>query len=388
MIYFDNAATTFPKPRNVRKAVDEAMLYYGANPGRSGHTLAAKTSQQIYACRERAAMLFHCQPEQVVFTKNCTESINIAIKGLMRSGGHMIISDLEHNAVARVAEKLKQDGIIDYDIAQTFLEPARTVHSFERLIRPDTKLIACMQGSNVFGIRLPTEQIGAMAHSRGVYMLVDAAQTAGVLDINVERDPIDFLCAPGHKSLYGPAGTGLLIINTDVPLDTIIEGGTGSASLDLNMPDFLPDRLESGTVNTAGIIGLKAGFDFVLYRTPQRIYQHEMALAGEIYRRLSGIPGVKFYGPVPQLGRTLPVLSITIGNLDGMETADLLNQNGIAVRGGFHCAGLAHHKFGTDKIGTARISIGAFNTMEDVVALQTAVKKIAVQQGHGIRRLG
>lgn len=380
MIYFDNAATTFPKPRTVIESVDEAMRYYGANPGRSGHTLSTKTSEQVYLCRERASVLFNCEAEQIIFTKNCTEAINTAIKGVMRKGDHMIISDLEHNAVSRVAEKLRKDGLIEYDIANTYPDTERTLYYFERLIRPNTRLIACTQGSNVFGIRVPTEELGLMAHRRGVMMLVDAAQTAGLLDINVKRDSIDFLCLPGHKGLYGPSGTGLLIVNTDVPLDTLIEGGTGSASLSLDMPDFLPDRFESGTINTAGVIGLRAGIDFVLKNTPARLYQHEMTLAGEIYRRLSTIPGVRFYGPTPQIGKTLPVLSMTIGAMDGAETADLLNDYGIGVRGGFQCAGLAHRKFGTDKIGTARISVGAFNTMDEVAALQAAVKNIALKQ--------
>ena len=248
MIYFDNAATTFPKPRAVGEAVTQAMRLYGANPGRSGHQMAVKTAEQVYACRERAAQLFGCQPEQVVFTQNCTHAINMAIKGVAQQGDHFIISDLEHNAVARTVHQLYLDGIASYTIAATGPTEETTLASFAQALRPNTKMICCTHGSNVFGNILPVAKIGGLARANNVLMLVDAAQTAGVLDIDVVRDNIDFLCMPGHKSLYGPSGTGMLIINCQEPLHTLMEGGTGSASLELAMPDFLPDRLESGTI--------------------------------------------------------------------------------------------------------------------------------------------
>lgn len=380
MIYFDNAATTFPKPRSVHVAVNQAMQLYGANPGRSGHNMALKTAEQIYLCREKAAQLFSCQPEQVVFTKNCTEALNIAIKGIMSQGDHIIISDLEHNSVARVAERLRQDGIADYDVATTYENDEQTVLSFEQLIRPNTKLIACTQGSNVFGMRLPTEKIGALAHQRGVKMLVDAAQTAGLIDINLRRDPIDYLCLPGHKGLYGPSGTGLLIINCDELPKPLMEGGTGSASMTLEMPDFLPDRLESGTVNTAGIIGLRAGIDFVLKRGTKELYQQELYLTDKIFQNLRNIPGVTIYGAMPKMGKTLPVISLNVYGLDGMELAERLNNYGFGVRGGFHCAKLAHTKMRTEEIGTARMSLGCFNTSEQAQLFCRTVYRISAEQ--------
>ena len=271
MIYFDNAATTFPKPPAVVQAVREALVRYGANPGRSGHDLSMQTAQKIYECREKLATLFCCQSEQIVFTKNCTESVNIAIKGMLRPGDHLIISDLEHNAVYRVAEALRRAGLITYDVAAVTASDEQTVLNFERLIRPNTRMIACTHASNVFGFRLPVEKIGAMAHRRGLLMVVDAAQTAGLLTIDLSRMHIDYLCMPGHKGLYGPAGTGVLIINNSLLPQSLCQGGTGSLSMEPEMPDFLPDRLESGTTKSeltliaaAAIMGLskslKAGY--------------------------------------------------------------------------------------------------------------------------------
>lgn len=204
MIYFDNAATTFPKPGCVVQAVQQAMLYYGANPGRGGHDLSMQTGRMIHRCRERVAALFGCQPEQVVFTKNCTESLNIVIKGLAQPGDHFIISDLEHNAVYRVVEQLRRQGIIEYSVAAVEENEQKTVWNFEHLIRPNTRMIVCTQASNVFGIRVPVERIGAMARCRGVMMTVDAAQSAGLLPLDLRRQAIDYLCLPGHKGLYGP----------------------------------------------------------------------------------------------------------------------------------------------------------------------------------------
>ena len=376
MIYLDNAATTFPKPTCVHRAVQQAMIYYGANPGRAGHDLSLKTAEMVYRTRCKAAKLFDCEAEQVVFTKNCTEAINTAIKGILNPGDHIIISDLEHNAVYRVAEGLKRKGVIDYDIAPTFDNDEQTVWHFEHLIRPNTVLIACTQGSNVFGNRLPVEKIGRAAHRRGVLMLADAAQTAGLLRLSMRKNEIDFLCMPGHKGLYGPTGTGMLILNSSVLPGPLCDGGTGSLSMEPTMPDFLPDRLESGTLNTAGIIGLGAGIDFVCQNTPERLYEHEMRLCRDLYARLSGYPQIRLYSEEPKLGKNLPLISFNIKGVPSETTAELLNRCGIAVRAGFHCAALAHQRMRTDKSGTVRISLGAFNTQNEMAACERAVRKI------------
>lgn len=365
MIYFDNAATTWPKPQSVVRAVDRALMQYGANPGRSGHKMAMRTAQQIYACREKAAALFHCAPEQVIFTENCTQSINTVLQGLLRRGDHVLISDLEHNAVARTVHQLFLDGICTYTVVHTEESDEATVAAFQYAIRPNTRLICCIHGSNVFGQILPIAELARMAHRRGLLFMADAAQTAGVLDIDLARDNIDFLCLPGHKGLYGPMGTGMILAASGVPLHPLLAGGTGTQSLSLEMPQELPERLEGGTINAPGILGLSAGIDYVRQHTPQKLYRGEERLAIRIYNQLREVPWVHFYGPAPAMGRTLPVLSMTLGEMDGMDTAQWLDQKGqIAVRGGFHCAKLAHEKMGTDRLGTARISIGSFNTVE------------------------
>lgn len=378
MIYFDNGATTYPKPRRVLRAVQEAMDKYGANPGRSGHKMAMDTALRVFAVREAFANFFGAeQPEHVVFGQNATHTINLALKGTLKQGDHIVISDLEHNAVLRPVHTLAQRGIITYSIAQ--VDPnddAVTAANFSRLIRPNTKMIACTHASNVFGIKLPVKRLGHLAAERDLLFLVDAAQTAGVLDIDIKDARIDFLCAAGHKSLYGPSGTGLLVTPLGGVLDTIIEGGTGSFSADYVQPDIMPDRLESGTVNTIGIIGLGKGLEFVRERTPAALLKHETMLAREAYRHFARTNGVKLYTAEPAVGKNLPVLSFNVGELHSEEIAEQLSRRGIAVRAGLHCAPLAHEKMGTLESGTVRVSIGAFNTLEEIHYLCEIVKKI------------
>lgn len=376
MIYLDNAATTWPKPSSVPEAVNRAIRRYGANPGRSGHKMAAETAQQVYRCREKAAQLFRCQPERVIFTLNCTHAINTALQGLIRKGDHVLISDLEHNSVSRCVHQLSLDGVCTYTVVPTYPDPEETVDSFRRAIRPNTRLICCIHGSNVFGTILPIAQIAAMARQNGLLFVADCAQSAGVLDLDLSRDPIDFLCMPGHKGLYGPAGTGLLCCGSDQPLHPLTQGGTGSDSLQLEMPDYLPERLESGTVNTPGILGLSAGITYVQGHGTRKIYEFEHRLVRRLYEELCDVPWVQFYGPEPRLDATLPVLSLTLGSMNGSESAQWLDQmGGIATRGGFHCAKLAHEKLGTDQIGTCRISPASFNTMADIQNVCRLIKR-------------
>ncbi|HAN44655.1 MAG TPA: aminotransferase class V-fold PLP-dependent enzyme [Ruminococcaceae bacterium] len=375
MIYFDNAATTYPKPQSVINAVNSAFVKYGANPGRSGHKMSIETAAEVYSCREAAAELFgSSSPQNVVFTQNCTGSLNLCIKGVLRQGDHAVISDLEHNSVLRPMHSLQQKGIITYDIAQTYIDDEKTVNSFEAKIKTNTKLIVCTHASNAFGLRLPIERLAQLCKSYGILFAVDAAQTAGCLKINIEKTGIDFLCMPGHKGLYGPSGTGILICNNDLPLDTVFEGGTGSQSLEYNQPDFLPDRLESGTLNTIGIIGLHAGINFIRQKGCDKLFAHESRLAKYIYAELAKNKKVKLYTPFSE--KSLPVISFNIEGMSGEQTAQRLNENSIAVRGGFHCAPLAHQKFGTLKTGTARISLGAFNTANEAEKFCQIIKKL------------
>ena len=380
LIYFDNAATTYPKPPSVPAAVNRAILRYGANPGRSGHNMAAETARQVYGCREKAAAFFGCQPEQVVFTQNCTHAINSVLYGLVRRGDHVLLSDLEHNAVARCVHQLWREGICSYTVVATSEDDEETVENFRRAIRPDSRLIFCTHGSNVFGNILPIARLAALAHEQGLLFAADCAQSGGVLDIDLGTQGLDFVCLPGHKGLYGPSGTGLLLCNCEENLRPLMQGGTGNNSLELEMPAELPERLESGTVNTAGIIGLSAGLDYVKGHGCEKIYHFEMRLCRRIYEELCDVPWVRFYGPKPQKGRTLPLLSLTLGDMDGAESADWLNRKGnIATRGGFHCAKLAHEKNGTDHRGTCRISPASFNSMRDVERLCGLIKRKRVQ---------
>lgn len=379
MIYLDNAATTYPKPRTVPRAVYQSFRRYGANPGRAGHELSLSTAEQVYRCRKMLAEMFGTSgPDQVAFTLNCTYALNMALKGLLRRGDHVITSDLEHNAVMRPLEQLRRDGVITYSVAHvTVGNPAATISAFEREIRPSTRLIVCTHVSNVFGVILPVEQIGALARRRELYFVLDCAQSAGVLPVRMQQLHASCLCMPGHKGLYGPMGTGVLLCSTDTPMRTLIEGGTGSLSKNLEQPDILPDRFESGTVNVPGIVGLRAGVEFVRARGMEAIRRHELGIAGHVYQGLSSISGVQLYTPAPREGVLAPVISFNVKGLGSEQAAARLNDSGIAVRAGLHCAPAAHRAFHTLESGTVRVSPGAFNTEHDASILIKSVFQIA-----------
>lgn len=350
---------------------------YGANPGRSGHKLSMDTALKVYDCREAAANLFSGQVEDVIFTCNCTHALNTAIKGCLDPGDHVIISDLEHNSVLRPVHAMAARDEATYSVAEVDEDDdERTVENFRRLITADTKLIACTHGSNVFGIRLPIEKLGRLCADYNLFFLVDAAQTAGVVEIGMERCGIDFLCTAGHKSLYGPSGTGLLLSPHGSRLRPLMEGGTGSFSADFDMPDVTPDRLESGTVNTCGILGLMAGINFVNERGIDRLYRHEMRIGREIDRRLRRMDGVRMYTNSFTEGRSLPVIAFNIEGIPSEEVTEKLSDLGFALRGGLHCAPLSHRKMGTLESGAARISIGAFNTEEQAERLCWAISRV------------
>lgn len=378
MIYFDNAATTYPKPAPVREAMREALSRYGANPGRGGHAMGLAASEQVYRCRETAARFFHLDdPAGVIFTQNCTMSLNMAIKGILAGGGRAVVSDLEHNAVMRPLHALSPEQPL-YDVAQVVPgDDEATVDAFDRCIRPDTKVIVCTHASNVFGIRLPIERIGRLAHRHGLLCVVDAAQTAGVLPIDMSGGAIDFLCAAGHKGLYGPMGTGLLLCGGRFALPSFYEGGTGSQSISLAQPEDLPDRLESGTVNVPGICGLRAGMEWVMARGIPVIGRHEIGLMAHMHDLLKGIPGVVLYTDRPRLDTSAPVLSANIADRPSEEVAAELNRYGIAVRAGLHCAPAAHRVFGTLPTGTLRFAPSVFSTRQQVEQACRAMRRCA-----------
>ncbi len=380
MIYLDNAATTAPKPQEVKEAVALALREYSANPGRSGHDRSLAASALVYSCRESLAELFHFDaPERIVFTLNCTHSINTVIKGLQLKNCKIVTSSLEHNAVMRPLEKLKQNGCT-IAVAEVFFDDAdATVRSFARLIDDRTKLVICTHASNVCGVVLPIERIAKLCKDRGVLFAVDAAQTAGVLPIDLSQTPIDYLCMPGHKGLYGPMGTGVLICRSDLP-DTLMEGGTGNASASFLQPADFPERLESGTVNLPGIAGLKAGVGFVKKKTLSRIHTHEMDLIQSAYRGMRRIRGVTVYTPFPDNEHYVPVLSFNVAGLHSTEAAEQLNKAGFALRAGLHCAPAAHRRLGTVSYGTVRMATSVFNRKEEINAFLHQLQKMTYKQ--------
>lgn len=380
MIYFDNAATTYPKPESVRRAAAEAIVRYGGNPGRSGHKMSIAASEAVYSVREKAGKFFGAEPENVIFTANCTESLNMAIKGLaeqeLREGRpfHVIISSLEHNSVFRPVHELTKRGL-SYSIAEVSADDTVTVNNFEALIKPHTKAVICTLGSNVTGQLLPYERIGAMCRRRHICFVGDGAQVCGVVPIDMKRDNINILCMPGHKGLYGISGTGLLITDGQYPIYHILEGGTGSTSLEAEQTPFLPEELESGTVNTVGIVTVGAGIDFIGKTGAERIHSYETALCERLINELDGESRVQIYRR--ERCSYLPIVLFNVEGIAPEEAAAYLNDAGFALRGGLHCSGLAHHSIGTLPNGGVRFSPSVFNTPAQTHMLANAVKKLA-----------
>ena len=373
MIYFDNSATTFPKPVTVSTAVMQAVKLYGGNPGRSGHSLSLKTAEKVYSVRNMAAKLFNSETENTVFTLNATHALNMAIKGIMLNGGHIIISSLEHNSVSRPVIAMADKKQLDYSVATVFEDDDNTINEFESLIRPDTKCICCTVASNVTGQILPYKRIGELCKKRGICFIGDAAQAAGVLPITLD-DGFNFICTSGHKGLYGPTGTGLLISDGKYKLSTIIEGGTGATSGELVQTEFLPEQLESGTINTCGIIGLGEGLKFINRKTIPEIFRHETKLCDRLYKRLSHNENIRIYR---NSGNFAPIVSFNLKNQHSQEVASKLSDMGFALRGGLQCAAVAHNHLGTNIQGVVRFSPSVFNTSNQVDMLSNAIIKLA-----------
>lgn len=376
MIYLDNSATTFPKPWTVQNAVNNS-LKYSANPGRSGHMLSIKASEEIFLARKTAAEFFNAKNEtDVIFTLNCTMSMNMVIKGMLKSGDHVVVSEMEHNAVMRPLEKMAEKGVTFTQAAVFPEDNDKTVDSFRRAINAKTKMIICVHASNVWGIKLPIERISALAHEYGLLFAVDAAQSAGIVPIDVQQCGIDFLCVAGHKGLYGVMGTGILILSENAIPDTIIEGGTGSNSVSFEQPQELPDRFESGTPNVSGIVGLRAGIQFVRQKKPENIAKHEFMLIQRLYRELAKMKKIRLYMPMPTPQYFVPILSFNIEGYDSETAAAILNKNNIAVRAGLQCSPAAHKMCGTLESGAVRISPSVSTRISDIDYLVSVLKKI------------
>ncbi|MGN1457547.1 MAG: aminotransferase class V-fold PLP-dependent enzyme [Acutalibacteraceae bacterium] len=376
MIYLDNSATTFPKPWTVQNAVNNS-LKYSANPGRSGHKLSIKASEEIFLARKTAAEFFNAKNEtDVIFTLNCTMSMNMVIKGMLKSGDHVVVSEMEHNAVMRPLEKMAEKGVTFTQAAVFPEDNDKTVDSFRKAINAKTKMIICVHASNVWGIKLPIERISALAHEYGLLFAVDAAQSAGIVPIDVQQSGIDFLCVAGHKGLYGVMGTGILILSENAIPDTIIEGGTGSNSVSFEQPQELPDRFESGTPNVSGIVGLRAGIQFVRQKKPENIAKHEFMLIQRLYRELAKMKKIRLYMPMPTPQYFVPILSFNIDGYDSETAAAILNKNNIAVRAGLQCSPAAHKMCGTLESGAIRISPSVSTKTSDIDYLVSVLKKL------------
>lgn len=379
MIYLDNAATSFPKPRSVGEEMKRCIDLYGGNPGRGAHSLAMAAAKKVFECRETAAQFLGVgETERIFFTPNATYGINAVLKGLLRRGDHVLISDLEHNAVWRPLHKLAVDGIITYDIFRTFAERGRISEEricaeIERLIRPETRMVFCTHGSNICSAVLPIEKIGKLCDGARILFCVDGSQTAGREKIDVDVMKIDALCLPGHKGLYGPQGSGLVALGRDVVLDTMTEGGNGVDSLSPLMPDETPERYEAGTVATPCIAGLWAGMRAVMERGVESIAFDEYRIIRRISDALSTIRGITVYAPWHEGG----ILLFNVRGISSEKIASELNQNDVCVRGGYHCAALAHRTLGIPDGGAVRVSVGMFNTTAEADAFVNRVYNVA-----------
>lgn len=373
MIYLDNAATSMQKPSTVYRAVMETMQKNGASPGRGGYAASIKSSETVYEARERLAAFFHVEdPSHMVFTPNTTHSLNIAIKGALSYGDHVIYSSMEHNSVVRPIKVLEQQKRITSSMFHANEQGEMDVNKLSSLIRPNTRLICLTHSSNVCGSVTDIYAAADIAKKHGVLLLVDAAQSAGTLDIDANK--VDLLAFPGHKGLLGPAGTGGLYVRDGITLSTFCEGGTGSLSESLQQPEMLPDRFESGTQNAPAIAGLSAALKFIKDTGIENIRTHETMLCRHFDDAIQNMPGVTLYGTQNKTA----ISAITIDGIDCNDAARLLDeQYGICVRSGLHCAILAHKTLGTHNTGCIRFSFGCFNTLQEVNRAIDAVYAIS-----------
>lgn len=381
MIYLDNAATSFPKPREVIEEVRRAMTRYGGNPGRGSHEPARQAAEKVFACRSLAAELFGVEdPARVFFTMNTTHGLNTVIKGTLRKGDHVLISDLEHNAVWRPIHRLAVEGKITYDIFPTLTgearqNPTRICAAIARLCRPETRMLIATAASNLCSATLPIAEIGAFCHRHGIFFVVDGAQAAGHIPIAVDSLALDALCVPGHKGLLGPTGCGMVILGQDFLPEPLTEGGNGVDSLEGDMSETLPERYEAGTLPVAAIAGLCEGLRWISHTGIEAIAEYERSLYRRAREIVGNISGYDIYAPDYE-GATL------LFNRRGMPSEHLaaaLNEKGICTRAGYHCSALGHRTLGTPEGGAVRVSVGPFNTLSQIEALGLALREIVME---------
>ncbi len=377
IIYLDNAATTFPKPESVIMDSVECMKTYCGNPGRGSHYIALKSAEKVFETREAIASLFGASPENVIFTLNTTYALNMAIKGVMKDGGHLLISNMEHNSVLRPAAQLAKDDVLRYDVFKAYdkdrkLTTHEIIENIVKRLRPSTKMLTCIHSSNICSYTLPIREIGRLCRRLGIIFCVDAAQSAGHTPINMKDDFIDILCLPAHKGLYSPQGLGIMILGDDAPrLSTLLEGGNGVNSLELSMGELSPERYESGTLCTPAIAGLCAGIEFIKSLGTDSIAQRERFLWEKAFDRLSSLRRIKIYDESSG--------SVLLFNVEGMAAdtvGEILSKDGFCLRTGYHCSPLAHRALGTPEGGAIRVGLGIFNTERDLDLLRAKLAEI------------
>ena len=378
-VYLDNAATTFPKPRRVIAETERILRYACGNPGRSSHCLSMRAAETVYECRRKVAELFGGEDERVIFTSSATHSLNLGIKTALRKGDHVLISDIEHNSVIRPISALAERGLITYDVYEADADPARVLSEISAKTRSNTAMVIACHRSNICNLLQPIGAIGEYCRGRGITFLVDASQSAGCVDIHMKRDGIDILCAPGHKGLYGIPGSGVALFGDRFfdggvcTLSTFMEGGNGIRSRDGAMPDFLPERLEAGTLAVPAIGALSAGIDFINGIGIPEIDRYEKRIFRRAMRGTSVFgDSLRTYGDGAEGG----VLLFSVEGIGAEEMAAELDGYGICVRAGLHCAPTAHAKLGTPDDGAIRVSFGVFNTTRDVDRLWEVTEHI------------
>ena len=377
-VYLDNSATSWPKPPQVIEAITRFLTDCGASPGRSGHRMAISAAREVFETRELVAKLFNVpNSDRVIFTSNATHSLNIALKGVLQKGDHVITTTFEHNSAIRPLRELEAKGIIEVSVIGCNSSGYFDLEVLKSSIKPNTRLVASIHASNVSGDILPVEQIGEICKSHNLLFLVDASQSAGIIPVDMQAYNIDMLAFTGHKKLYGPTGIGgLCVANNHILLQPLIQGGTGSQSESEFHPDFYPDRLEAGTLNTLGIVGLKAGVDFILGKGFDNIQAHIQLLT------LRFVKGLKTISTIDVQRTAMGSLRVGVVslNLQGYSPSDLAfaldSEYGIMIRPGLHCAPLAHRALGTFPQGSARFSFGCFNTIAEVDYTLEVLRKL------------
>jgi cysteine desulfurase family protein len=376
-VYLDNAATSFPKPESVYQTMDQFMRHCGGSPGRGIHSKARAAEEVVFDARSLIAdLLGIAEPSRIAFTANATEALNLALKGYLRRGDHVITTQLEHNAVLRPLHTLERTRGVQITYADVDQRGGLDLESLKKAIRPETRLITCVHGNNVLGSILPLADVVRIAHAAGTAVLVDGSQTAGTLPVNIDELGLDMYAFTGHKGLLGPSGTGGLYVAPHIELEPLKEGGTGSVSESLESPTFLPDRFEPGTPNTVGLAGLGAGVRYLLERGVGQVREHEMALSRRLFEGFGALPGATVYGPTDAASR-LGIVSMSFDSLNPTEVCGILsNKFGVMARSGLQCAPLTHRRLGTERQGVLRFSVGALSTEEDIDTALSAVQRI------------